>query len=378
MAKNHDNSVYYVVNQSRYRNKLEAFTVAFSQGHWPHWYFYEDEFSSVDWQTEPSQDIVSLYRQRAQQIREQYDYIIVWFSGGSDSDNVVRSFLDQGLHIDEICHKTSIDIHRRRDSGTDSENTSMETLLAVKPRLEEYQNRYPWWKPKIKINNMFEYAAKRWAQNGKDAFTTNYYNFWVTGKEYSLDFLQHKKKNQRIANVYGQDKPKIVHNENKFYLTFMDHCHNANDMISQDLEDQTDHIWFYWHPESSDILRKQAHMIVRYLKNNTHYTRLFDFNHKTDITFYNNLIKKIIYPFWNINWWQQDKPKSDILHDEIYQFLRNSSHPGIENYFAMLQQYSNEVSRIYQNKQGDDRNYTTYHGINSLPSCYSKWYYISQ
>ena len=47
-------------------------------------------------------DIDELYRQRAHQLRDKYDYVVLWFSGGADSNNVLNSFIDNDIKIDEV------------------------------------------------------------------------------------------------------------------------------------------------------------------------------------------------------------------------------------------------------------------------------------
>jgi len=57
---------------------------------------------NVDWTKEPKESFKELCRQRAEQIRDTYDYVIVYFSGGSDSTTVMNAFLDNGIKIDEV------------------------------------------------------------------------------------------------------------------------------------------------------------------------------------------------------------------------------------------------------------------------------------
>jgi hypothetical protein len=150
----------YIVNGKKYINKLEAYNTALTNGVWPHWNFFEEQFSKKNWTVEPKESLTELYNQRARNIRNEYDYIICWFTGGSDSDNIVHSFLSQGLHIDEIWHRSTLSRHSRRDEGLDAFNAANETRLAVIPRLKEYQSRYPWWKPKVNIFDITELSIK--------------------------------------------------------------------------------------------------------------------------------------------------------------------------------------------------------------------------
>jgi hypothetical protein len=59
-------------------------------------------FSQFDWKTEPSESLQQLYKERAQQIRDDYEYVILCYSGGNDSTNILETFYYNNIHIDEI------------------------------------------------------------------------------------------------------------------------------------------------------------------------------------------------------------------------------------------------------------------------------------
>ena len=46
-------------------------------------YFHDHLFKKFDWTVEPDVSLQNLYKLRAQQIRDEYDYVILSFSGGS-------------------------------------------------------------------------------------------------------------------------------------------------------------------------------------------------------------------------------------------------------------------------------------------------------
>ena len=93
---------YYTVGDHKTYSKLEAIELQKRTGHFPEWNFNENVFSTVNWTREPDIDLWELYKARARQIRENYDYVVLWYSGGSDSHNMVSSWLDAGCKIDEI------------------------------------------------------------------------------------------------------------------------------------------------------------------------------------------------------------------------------------------------------------------------------------
>ena len=61
----------------------------------PQWY-------QTDWLIEPPESIEELRKQRAQQLRDKYDYLVLYYSGGSDSQTVMNSFVNNNIDLDQI------------------------------------------------------------------------------------------------------------------------------------------------------------------------------------------------------------------------------------------------------------------------------------
>jgi hypothetical protein len=59
-------------------------------------------FGAQDWSIEPAESLLDLYKKRARQLREKYDYVILAYSGGSDSTCVLHSFIDNDILPDEV------------------------------------------------------------------------------------------------------------------------------------------------------------------------------------------------------------------------------------------------------------------------------------
>ena len=65
-------------------------------------YFHDDVFSKVNWKVEPLLSLDELYRIRAQYIRDKYPYLVLCYSGGTDSTAMLETFYYNNIHIDEI------------------------------------------------------------------------------------------------------------------------------------------------------------------------------------------------------------------------------------------------------------------------------------
>ena len=101
---------YYVVNNEIYYNKNQAMLAGSKQpgnvgglNNDPvRWMFNEDAFIKFPWHEEPTVPLNELYRIRAQQLRDRYDYIRLELSGGADSTTVAYAFLLNGIPLDEV------------------------------------------------------------------------------------------------------------------------------------------------------------------------------------------------------------------------------------------------------------------------------------
>ena len=67
------------------------------------WNYNDDFFGQADWAKEPKEDIDELYRQRALELRATHDYLILYYSGGHDSAQMLYAFLENDIPIDEVC-----------------------------------------------------------------------------------------------------------------------------------------------------------------------------------------------------------------------------------------------------------------------------------
>ena len=99
---------YYQVGLEYFEHKVPALLRATEIGQHPEWNFNKEAFDSVNWKQEPQESLWELYTKRAHQLREKYDYLILGYSGGSDSKNILDVFLQNGIKIDEIVSKFSI------------------------------------------------------------------------------------------------------------------------------------------------------------------------------------------------------------------------------------------------------------------------------
>ena len=59
-------------------------------------------YDNYDWTVEPTDSWKQVLKSHALKLREKYKYLRLWYSGGSDSQTVLNTFVDNKIHLDEI------------------------------------------------------------------------------------------------------------------------------------------------------------------------------------------------------------------------------------------------------------------------------------
>ena len=99
-------------------NKTEALSFASKFNCDVKWMFNHSVYGNIDWTVPIETPLKELYRIRAQQIRDKYDHIILHYSGGQDSNNMLHSFIDNNIRLDKIVIQVP-EPERRHSNNTD-------------------------------------------------------------------------------------------------------------------------------------------------------------------------------------------------------------------------------------------------------------------
>lgn len=260
---------YYVVNGIKYFDKIQAILEANKTQADISWHFHEDKLRSIKWYMEPPLPLETYYKLRAQQIRNEYDYVVIMFSGGADSRNVIQSFLKNNVKIDEIVSsipETGLNNYTTTGQNSDAENAASEWDLAVYPFLKDISNFYP--NIKISSNDLFknilDYKTDEWLYQSSD---------WIhpsTVARYKLENLKHLKnlaeQGKKIAIVYGIDKPFLVYEKDNWLTsTIYDLVVNVpTKPFDQDYLN-VNIVLFYYTPDLPELMVKQAHVLARWI-----------------------------------------------------------------------------------------------------------------
>lgn len=351
---------YYLVGDKVFFSKPQALLNASQTGHFPHWNFNREIFSAQPWLQEPQLDLRTLYRLRAQQLREKYDYIRLEVSGGADSTTALYSFLLNDIHIDEIIFRYPK--HGENGLGPDAKNTKPENTLsewefAAKPLLQWVATNYP----KVKIT-FHDYSENIIAYTGDESWTDAAKDYLHPEHTFKHDPLSTKEQleladsGQSICSLYGIDKPKICIKDGRWYFYFMDIQANHANTNTRGYTNITTE-YFYWTPDLPEILRKQVHSIKKWfmLPQNKHLQFLVRWPNFSvaQRTTYESLAKPLIYPDYDPTTWQVSKTTTNFYAEMGYWFYKN---------FKDVQFYKTWQAGIDHMVNKIDSKYFTYEG----------------
>lgn len=99
--------IYYEVNDKTFSNQLLALHESFTSNKKVTLYFNDHEYDKMNWGDEPVESFELLMDLHAHRIRDKYKYIILNWSGGTDSHTIYNVFKRNAIHINEIRVKYS-------------------------------------------------------------------------------------------------------------------------------------------------------------------------------------------------------------------------------------------------------------------------------
>lgn len=278
-------------------SKIEAIEYSLRTNRPVHWRFNEETFQQVDWTQEPPGTLWDLYKKRCEQIRNAYDYVILMFSGGSDSQNILDAWQDSGLHLDEVASLWSL-----QGSGDRQAFSEAEVANVVLPKMSSLPVRFRLIDQTTLIFDYLNHMRSDWQysinrhlspNNGARALLRTHIPEWA-------DIIA---SGRRLCLIWGSEKPRIDDGA----LTFMDIVDNC---ISPHVQRKYQDGWydelFYWTPDMPELLVKQAHTIKRFLSVPQELPGFYKpgkdyYGHNIQINKYLTAegVKQLIYPTWN-------------------------------------------------------------------------------
>jgi hypothetical protein len=216
---------HWTVGDQKFINKYQALLHGQLTNQQINFVYFDEVWRSFDRGLLGKFSLQELYKQRAQQLRDKYDYLILYFSGGADSWNVLRSFVDNGIHLDEVCVKWCKDtikstIYTPNEKETSAINYLSEWDYAINPALEWLKQNHP----TVNIEIVDWFADKK-LNRLEDTFQL--VNHWHDVEVHSLAVWSPSEnkmidKGKTVGSIYGIDKPITYFDDGNAYMAFTD------------------------------------------------------------------------------------------------------------------------------------------------------------
>lgn len=259
---------YYQVGNLRTYSKFRAVEYHNKTQEKIHWHFNDENYNKYDWSQEPTESLSELYRQRAQQLRDQYDYLVLWFSGGADSTNILNTFLDNDIKLDEVASYVNYEA-----TGDKLNFFNAEIFHVADPVVAKAKQQQPWLKHTV--IDLAQLTMKYFSDK-KVNFDWSYYVNTIVNpntvarRDIKLQvshWVQMFDTGKKIGFINGIDKPRVVGINGNYYFKFVEMIDGAVTPECQMLDRPWDfNELFYWPADHPKISIKQGHVIKNFLK----------------------------------------------------------------------------------------------------------------
>lgn len=322
------------------------------------WIFNNEVYDNFDWRSRLGLPITELYRIRAQQLRDKYDYLILWFSGGADSTTILQSFVDNGIHLDEVMVAwpiTQLSGKYKPNLSTAAENMPSEWDYSIEPKLQWLAKNHP----NVKITVLDQLSNPNRNEDYADTWTiVEKHGFATIDRQRLMDqeLKDRHKKYKNIASISGSAPPELHILDDKWLaVVFNNTFASAGTAKSDYLLDGTPRNveYFFWTPDLPELVREQGHIVLDHLNSTPNAKSLFvhyrmtnkhqQFTDNQLAEARRNLIKQLVYPKWDMSTFQVDKPTNAHLFSTQYNWFH--SNPESKYYLegwmsSMKSQYS--------------------------------------
>ena len=346
MKSAHDKLGFYRVGFKKFTNKTLALMETHKSGYKMEWIFNDEVYDNINWSTPIDESLSSIYKRRAEQLRASYDYLVLYFSGGADSINILHAFIDNNIFLDEIVMQLPEPARKQfTDKDVSNGNLYAEIEYSAVPHLNKFKNKL---NPNTKIRYQDFAAPVIELLKNDDWFDTNPMgtNICISGIGRQVAQVTEKHilelcdKGIQIGQVLGVDKPLIYFDGTDYYAYFSDvstmHAPptglNQSDVFQKFYHTE----FFYWTPDMPEIVVKQAQEIKRYCDVDEAARLKMTLSLKRHISEFKSILHPVIYPPHVTTGLQTEKPTSKIVRPMDQWFWDSASDQIIGNYIAVI------------------------------------------
>lgn len=353
---NTDHLGFYLVGWKKFYSKTLALIESKKTGYDLLWVFNDDVYGAIDWTVPIETSLLELYKQRALQLREQYDYIVLYYSGGADSNNVLHSFIDNGIFLDEILIQ-DLPLYNTQTNNSDYSNANFysEIEYAANAHLRKVKNALD---PRTKI------TYQDFSKTGLEILEKDYWfddnpitmSITVSGvlrqltqanDRFNLNLLEN---NKRTAFVMGIDKPLVYCDGKDYFCLFKDT--GAYHYVSpfNELADKEQKVvveYFYWARSMPEIVIKQAQDIKKNCETNPRAKYMATQSLVKHIMEFRDVLHPVIYPSHVIETFQTEKPSTGLYRPMDKWFWETASDTAKNNYLNTFEYLAQKIDATH-------------------------------
>lgn len=323
---------YYIVGDKIFAHKLHALQEATRTQTEPTWVFNDREFGSLDWKQSSNVPLHELYKIRAQQIRDKYDYLILNFSGGADSSNILLTFLENNIRLDEVVVHWPRKFSESKytpNLATTADNLVSEWDYTITPRLEWLRQHYPNLKITL-LDFSDDLLKEEYFDDTAVLMEKHNYAGIKRARAYDRMLVDRIDRFRNVGYILGASPVEVSAIDNVLAAWFIDYATTPGPKRDYMIGGHPRNCeFFYWTPDLPEIPREQAHAMLRHFQLNPALTAMLP-NFKMSPN--NHLIlvsggnpellrairKDIIYPGRNHQYFQADKAPKTHSANEMY------------------------------------------------------------
>jgi hypothetical protein len=353
---------YYLVGWKKFYNKTLALMESKTTGYEVQWVFNDKVYSSIDWSIPIETPLLELYKKRALQLREQYDYLILYYSGGADSTMALHAFIDNGILIDElIMHFPEPVKSTLNDKDFSNLNYYSEVEYAATAHLKKVKNTLD---PRTKITYQDFSKTGIEVLKKEDWIETSPLNVSISisgilrqiTQEHDAYNLRLQDSKKSICYLLGVDKPLVYFDGTAYFCYFMDTSayHYVNPVDFNKADDNCFTEFFYWTPDMPEIVVKQAQEIKKLCESNAWAKFMVSQSLQRHISEYRPILHPVIYPDYVCEQFQTEKPSTHILRPMDKWFWETAPKNITGSYLKVidyLKQHTNAKHMIKNNIQ---------------------------
>ncbi len=294
---------FYTVGSKIFISKIEAVLAATVTNDYPKFIFNDAAYDKFNWAVEPTESLEELYAKRARELRNKYDYLILQYSGGWDSHNILEIFIRHKIPIDEIYIRGPISEANRDINDTSAANMFAEAFFNAYP-IAQYVKETYYPNLIITVDGESEYVTKFFSteQNTNVFFSPTRRGAslspsnLITRANSDIVNPRHRAlldSGKTVCHMVGIDKPMMHYENGEYRIRFLDKLLGLffpERASSIDLPTYQEP--FYWAPSTGPLIAKQGHTIRRYFQANKLDPNLL--NNPRNRGFH-DMIAKIIY-----------------------------------------------------------------------------------